>query len=75
VRREFDRCVENYADPAFHPTVGVRFRQHVIQHFGMSFRSRCQRAGGIPLHLQEETNRRIRAKGNPVNAVWPGLSR
>ncbi len=33
VRREFDRCVEKHADPAFHPTVGVRFRQHVIQHF------------------------------------------
>jgi len=33
VRREFERCVERYADPAFHPAVGVRFRQHSIQHF------------------------------------------
>ena len=33
VRREFDRCVERYSDPAFHPASGVRFRQHSIQHF------------------------------------------
>lgn len=33
VRREFDRCVERHADPAFHPASGVRFRQHTIQHF------------------------------------------
>lgn len=33
VRREFDRCVDRYSDPAFHPASGVRFRQHSIQHF------------------------------------------
>jgi DNA-binding CsgD family transcriptional regulator len=33
VRREFERCVERYSDPAFHPASGVRFRQHSIQHF------------------------------------------
>ena len=33
VRREFDRCVERHADPAFHSASGVRFRQHTIQHF------------------------------------------
>ena len=33
VRREFDRCVERHADPAFHPKVAVRFRHHSIQHF------------------------------------------
>lgn len=33
VDREFDRCVERFADPAFHPASGVRFRQHIIQHF------------------------------------------
>lgn len=33
VCREFDRCVDRHADPAFQPAVGVRFRQHSIQHF------------------------------------------
>lgn len=33
VRRDFDRCVDRYSDPAFHPASGVRFRQHSIQHF------------------------------------------
>lgn len=33
VRREFERCVAQYADPAFHSTTGVRFRHHSIQHF------------------------------------------
>jgi DNA-binding CsgD family transcriptional regulator len=33
VRREFDRCVDRYSEPAFHPASGVRFRQHSIRHF------------------------------------------
>jgi hypothetical protein len=30
---------------------------------GMSFRPRCQRAGGIPLHLQEWQDRRFVPRG------------
>ena len=33
VCREFQRCIDAFADPAFHPAAGVRFRQHTIQHF------------------------------------------
>jgi DNA-binding CsgD family transcriptional regulator len=33
VRREFERCVDQFSDPAFHRGSGVRFRQHSIQHF------------------------------------------
>lgn len=33
VRDEFNRCVEQHADPEFHPKGGFRFRQHSMQHF------------------------------------------
>ena len=33
VGNEFERCVEAFKDPAFHPKAGFRFRQRVMQHF------------------------------------------
>jgi len=33
VVREFERCIAQHADPAFHSTAGVRFRHHSVQHF------------------------------------------
>ena len=72
VRREFERCIEQFADPVFHPAVGVRFRQQSIQHFTKEdFAELRRRMLAVVEFLAAPRPRPPQARGSLVNGIPP----
>ncbi len=74
VRREFERCVERHADPAFHPAVGVRFRQRSIQHFTKEdFAELRRRMLAVIEFLAAPRPRPPQPRGSRVGSIAPAV--
>ncbi len=74
VRREFDRCVERYADSAFHPAEGFRLQQHSIQHFTKEdFAELRRRMVAVIEFLAAPRPRPPQPRDSPEGAIPPAL--